>query len=155
MPIREQITNMQIDIVLSHEFTGIENFAGAILDTKRYDFGYAFAMIVVANDGSNTVFTMHIEHGDEPDLSDAEPVPKEMMVYGRNNEGVLPWLTGNTVEGTPSAKLPAEGVFSTKEYLRTRIETTLWDGTDPSLAYVIAIKNPEIIPVTQRLGPIA
>jgi hypothetical protein len=150
MPTREQVTNYEAEAVLLADITEDGTVAGEIVDARKLGPGLSFLFLVSTNDGSTSKFTLKLEHGEDPALADAEDIPEEMLVYGRDTGGILPSVIGINTPGTAAAKLPTEGIFSTKSYIRASIITTLWDGTAAAKVQVIAIKNPTLRPTKQK-----
>ena len=110
---------------------------GAIFDTRNYDLGIYFALQLIAwTDGA---FALLIEHGDDGALGDAAEVDAAMLVYG-----TLPSLGAAIAEG---AELPAEGVHSTKRYVRASIVST--GVTSGAFAQVLIVKDAEMMKVEQ------
>lgn len=152
MPITEQVTHFQTDLVLDHNFTANGSIDGQIVDCSKYNIGVTFTSFVSAPDTDGTVFTTELYHGDDPALADAEAVPFEMLVYGRKTLA-WPYVQGWELPTDPlRSKLSQEGVFSTKRYIRPKMVVTDWDGSAEVYTFVFAIRHPELIPVSQRLG---
>ena len=140
MAIKEKATTQIVARVLSEAtVSGSVNYEGVILDTADYDNGIYFAM-----SGSITVGEAHLEvqHGDEEDLSDAEDVPTEQLVYP------VPVVIDGLV-GLKRAQLK-QACFGTKRYVRPVVAGVGVTGTN---VVVTAVLNPELVPTPQ--GPYA
>jgi hypothetical protein len=156
MPIKEQITAIETTLAMNTAVTGDGTYdTGHIIDCSKYNNGVGIAMMALGSEsaiGAGSVFTMELYHGDEDDLSDAVSIPIKMLVYGRDNSGILPFVIGEMDLGM---KLSQEGVFATKRYIKPKLEVSAWDGTGTANVIMIAIKNAEVVPVTQRLGSVS
>jgi hypothetical protein len=159
MPIRENITYIQTQIDIADNITGNAIFPGTIRDTADYKNGFAYGLAVNDIDevvGTTSTFTLEFEHGDDPALSDAEPIPPRMMVYGSSNNGVNPYIIGHTGPAPAlSGILTQEAFFSTKRYVRTNMVVSHWDGTGTVSGVVLFYIFPAVVPVPQRLGAIS
>jgi hypothetical protein len=156
MPTREHITYMQTQIEIALNIIGNGTHPGIVWDTKDYQNGFGFGLAILDTDnivGSTSTFTLSFEHGDDPALADAEPIPPEMMVYGSSNNGVNPYIVGHTGYAPAlSGILTQEGFFSTKRYVRATMVVSNWDGTGTVSTVLLFYSFPDIVPVPQRLG---
>ena len=140
MPIKENIT--QIDVIMALEpqaITTDTTTTGAIIDTKDYDLGVGFAMLV--NGYTDGTYTLKLEDGDDSGLSDAAVVPTASLVYG-----TLPDLAAALSEGD---LMPKEGIHSTKRYVRASIVSTSTSSGATGVA-VVAVCKKEICPTDQE-----
>jgi len=137
-PIKEQVTAQSvINAFEVQAITSSTTTTGAIIDTKDYDLGLYFAMVVTAwVDGT---YTLKIEDGDAANLSDAADVDSTSLVYG-----TLPALGAATAEG---AFLTKEGVHSIKRYVRVSVVST--GVTAGASVGVLAIAGAEVCKTPQ------
>lgn len=139
MPIKEQVTGQEvINAVEPQAIAADGTVTGAIIDTKDYDMGLYFALLVTGyTDGT---YTLYLEDGDDSGLSDAAVLSSTQLVYGS-----LPALSAALSEGDG---MPREGVHSTKRYLRASIVATgVTTGVD--IAQVVAVAGSELLPTSQ------
>jgi hypothetical protein len=156
MAIKEHLTYMQTRMIKTQQIDDDGTWQGDILDTKGYDNGFAYALLILGGAsavGYGTTFTMDFEHGDDPALADAEPIPPEMMVYGSSNNGVTPYIVGNMPYAPSTGSfLSQEAFHSTKRYVRANFTVTFFDGIAGAGVSIFVIKHPNLVPVPQRLG---
>lgn len=137
MAIKDAVTRFRVlqsglDAISSNTTT-----AGEIFDTADYDEGISFAM--ACSNYTDGTYTLKIEHGDDPGLSDAADVDSSMLIYG-----TLPTITAATADGDA---LPREGVHSTKRYVRASVVST--GVTTGATIQVLIVKHGEYLPTSQ------
>ena len=134
MPTREHVTHQEMRLAVPITAVGSNTTTvGAIFDTADYDLGIYFAIMV---DGrTDGTYTLKIEDGDDPSLSDAADVAANQLVYG-----TLPALSADTASG---AMLPREGVHSTKRFVRASIVSTAVTTGANVAAFIV--KDAEVI----------
>jgi hypothetical protein len=157
MAITEHLTYMQTRVITIQKINSNGTWPGYIVDTKNYDNGFAYALLILGSSidvGSETIFTTSFEHGVDPALADAESVPSEMMVYGSSNNGVTPYIVGHMPYApSPAAVLSQEAFHSTKRYMRANFTVTNFNGTvNGAEVSIYAIQHPNLVPTPQRLG---
>jgi hypothetical protein len=136
MAIKEVATKQIVLYALENQTISTGATTGAIIDTKDYDNGIYFAIIVTDWTAGGATLTLY--DGDDSGLSDAAIIPDAQLIYDAPTVD-----TAATVEGATVAKL---GCFGNKRYVRP---TVTGDGTANLDVVVVGIVNPEIAATAQ------
>lgn len=109
-------SDLKQNLALSATIATDTTTAGAIIDTADYELGLMFA--VMANNYTDGTYNFTLEHGLDPALSDAVPIPTDNII------GLLSDLA-LTAEDAAGDKLNTVGVFGNKRYVRINAVSTI------------------------------
>lgn len=127
--MRDFMNRMDMRRAISPAAAGTDNTAivSQIIDTAGYE-GLVFAINIGANTDANATFAVTMDHGDQPNLSDAAAVPASKMT------GTL--ALASFTAASDDNKLRKIGYVGSKRYVRLTITPS---GNDAGNIYVDAI----------------
>lgn len=141
--IKEQVTSQAPIVLVSRIFTSTSSFFTDSIDTSGYEDGVYFTMSAFLT-GFFPYISANIYHSDAP-ISGFTKVSQSDLVYGGGGSyhmSIYNFSTGDrTMQGLPCTR---EGVTGTKRYVR--LEVVPPPADDGSIATIIAMRNPELLP---------
>jgi len=135
MPERDLRSNIQAILAFNAGISSATTTDGAIVDTAYYDRGVMFSIFApVYTDGT---FTVNLQDGDDPALSDAADIPDEKIIGDKSAISI----TAAQAQNVPLATL---GITDTRRFVRIQIISA---GTPDAHITSQCDRAAELIPV--------